>query len=53
MIRLLRATTYQGITKQPTFQQSDGEFTGQGAFLYRVERGSPRWLGNAADLTSL
>lgn len=54
MIRLLRATSYQGATKKLTFQQSDGEFTGQGTFMYRVEDdGRLRWLGNAADLVSI
>lgn len=49
LIRFLRATTYQGVTKKLAFQHSDGDYTGHGTFLYRVEHGRARWLGNEAD----
>ncbi|MEV2196716.1 bifunctional serine/threonine-protein kinase/ABC transporter substrate-binding protein [Streptomyces phaeochromogenes] len=43
----LRKSRYKGITKEFTFKAEDGQFNGWGAFLYRVEGGRFRYVGEA------
>ena len=47
LVGLLRKSSYQGITKQFTFRPADGQFTGWGIFLHRVEGGRFRFVGEA------
>jgi ABC-type branched-subunit amino acid transport system substrate-binding protein len=44
---LLRKSTYKGITKQFSFRATDGQFTGWGISLHRVEGGRFRFVGEA------
>ncbi|AJE85361.1 putative serine or threonine protein kinase [Streptomyces albus] len=47
LARLLRRSTFRGITKRYAFDRETGRFSGEGAFLYRVTDGAFRFLGPA------
>jgi ABC-type branched-subunit amino acid transport system substrate-binding protein len=52
LVRRLRSTTYRGLAKTIEFQPPSGEFVpDRGVFLYRVEDGSPRFLGTYVQVT--
>ncbi|ADI04876.1 putative serine/threonine protein kinase [Streptomyces bingchenggensis BCW-1] len=52
MARRLRAVRYRGITKTYAFERGNGSLTpGTGLFLYRVEKGRFRFLGDYESAT--
>ncbi|NUS90356.1 MAG: branched-chain amino acid ABC transporter substrate-binding protein, partial [Streptomyces sp.] len=52
MARRLRAVRYRGITKTYAFERGNGSLTpGTGLFLYRVEQGRFRFLGDYESAT--
>ncbi|WP_406488839.1 bifunctional serine/threonine-protein kinase/ABC transporter substrate-binding protein [Streptomyces phaeochromogenes] len=49
LVGLLRKSRYKGVTKEFTFRPTDGQFTGWGVSLHRVEGGRFRYVGEAAS----
>ncbi|MEU9877139.1 bifunctional serine/threonine-protein kinase/ABC transporter substrate-binding protein [Streptomyces phaeochromogenes] len=49
LVGLLRKSRYKGITKEFSFKPTDGQFTGWGVSLHRVEGGRFRYVGEAAS----
>ncbi len=51
LVRRLRSVTYRGLAKTVEFRPPSEEFVPEpGLFLYRVEKGGPRFLGQYAQV---